>query len=329
MNTHEQPVLDLISNLHPHGPHPAVIEAARSAALDRYPDPDPAVLRGEVAWSIGVSRDQVLITAGATEAIHLALRAVLGPGDECTVFTPAFGEYETAALAAGFRVELHEAEPPGFEPPADPPRALLTVIANPSSPAGVYLDEAMFRRVLRIARGVLLLDAVYEPFVEDAWDANKLVRDGLPVLVVHSFTKLHAIPGLRVGYVAGPAPLIARLGALQPTWAVSAPAIEAAHAALPLVAERRAVVREVAETREAMHAFFAARGVAVSPARANFVLARTGDAAAMRAALLQRGIEVRDCTSFGLPEWVRITTPPAAELPRLLDALAAALDEVA
>ncbi|MCY4454746.1 MAG: aminotransferase class I/II-fold pyridoxal phosphate-dependent enzyme, partial [Chloroflexi bacterium] len=180
MNSDEG-ALDLASNLHPYGPHPAVVEAARSAALDRYPEPDPAVLRGEVALSIGVSREQVLITAGATEAIHLALRAVLGPGDACTLFTPAFGEYERAALAAGFNVERHEAIPPDFAPPpADPPRALLTMIANPSSPAGVYLDESVIRRVLRVARGVALVDAVYEPFVEDAWDANKLVRDGLP-----------------------------------------------------------------------------------------------------------------------------------------------------
>ena len=329
MNSDEA-TLDLTSNLHPHGPHPAVIEAARSAELGRYPEPDPAVLRGEVALSIGVSRDQVLITAGATEAIHLALRAVLGPGDACTLFTPAFGEYERAALAAGFNVERHAAIPPDFAPPpADPPRALLTMIANPSSPAGVYLDESVIRRVLRVARGVTLVDAVYEPFVEDAWDANKLVRDGLPVLVVQSFTKLHAIPGLRVGYVAGPAPLLGRLAELQPTWSVSAPAIEAAHAALPLEAERRAVAREVAETREAMHDFFAARGIVVSPARANFVLAQVGDARALRAALLHRDVEVRDCTSFGLPDWVRIATPPAAELLRLLDALAAALDEVA
>ncbi len=328
MNSDEG-TLDLASNLHPHGPHPAVIEAAHRAEIGRYPEADPAVLRAEVALSIGVSREQVLITSGATEAIHLALRAVLGPGDACTVFTPTFGEYERAALAGGFRVERHEAFPPDFAPPPDdPPRALLTAIANPSSPAGVYLDESVIRRVLRVAGGVVLVDAVYEPFVEDAWDANKLVRDGLPVLVVQSFTKLHAIPGLRVGYVAGPAALIGRLAALQPTWSVSAPAIEAAHAAIPLDAERRAVVREVAETREAMHAFFAARGIAVSPARANFVLARVGDARGLRAALLHRGIEVRDCTSFGLPEWVRVAAPPSAELPRLLDALAASLDEV-
>ena len=321
--------LDLASNLHPHGPHPAVVEAARRAELGRYP-PDTSTLAAEVALSVGVSREQVMITAGATEAVHLALRALLGPGDGCTVFTPAFGEYERAAVAAGFTVERHEAFPPDFAPPPDdPPRALLTVIANPSSPAGVYLDESVIRRVLRTARGVVLVDAVYEPFVEGAWDANNLVRDGLPVLVINSFTKLHAIPGLRVGYVTGPAPLIGGLAALQPTWSVSAPAIEAAHAALPLEAERREVVREVAETREAMHDFFASRGITVSPARANFVLAQTGDARAMRDALLRRGIEVRDCASFGLPDWVRIATPPAAELPRLLAALGEALEELA
>ncbi|MXW35440.1 MAG: histidinol-phosphate aminotransferase family protein [Chloroflexi bacterium] len=321
--------LDLASNLHPHGPHPAVVEAARRAELGRYPA-DTSTLAAEVALSVGVSREQVLITAGATEAVHLALRALLGPGDACTVFTPAFGEYERVAQGAGFTVERHEALPPGFAPPPDdPPRALLTVVANPSSPAGVYVDESVIRRVLRVARGVVLVDAVYEPFVEDAWDANKLVRDGLPVLVIHSFTKLHAIPGLRVGYVTGPAPRIGGLAALQPKWSVSSPAIEAAHAALPLDAERREVVGEVAETREAMHDFFASRGIAVSPSRANFVLAQTGDAPAMRAALLRRGIEVRDCTSFGLPDWVRIATPPAAELRRVLDALGGVLEELA
>ncbi|MXZ63652.1 MAG: aminotransferase class I/II-fold pyridoxal phosphate-dependent enzyme [Chloroflexi bacterium] len=110
------PTLDLASNLHPHGPHPAVVEAARRAEVGRYP-PETSTLAAEVALSIGVSREQVLITAGATEAVHLALRALLGPGDACTVFTPTFGEYERAALGAGFTVERHEALPPAIGTP--------------------------------------------------------------------------------------------------------------------------------------------------------------------------------------------------------------------
>ncbi len=314
-------VVDLSANLHPEGPHPLVIEAVREAALDRYPEPDAASLRDAIADSIDLEPEQVLVTAGATGAIHLAARALLRPGDACTVFTPAFSEYEAAARAAGARVVRHAAAPPEFVPPSDPPPAPLTLLGNPGNPHGVYLEAGAVRRLARETGGVLLLDAVYEPFVEGGWDANDLVRQGYPVLVVHSFTKLHSIPGLRVGYVTGQAALIARLVALQHPWVVGAPALAAARAALPLDASRRAIAREVAGTREALRSFFAARGIATAPARANFVLACVGDAAALRALLLRRGFAVRECASFGLPEWVRIATPSARDLPRLLAAL--------
>ena len=319
-------VIDLSANLHPHGPHPDVIEAARGAAIDRYPEPAAASLRDAIAESSGLEPEQVLVTAGATGAIHLAARALLRPNDACTIFAPAFSEYETAARAAGARVVRHAAAPPEFVPSSDPPPALLAILGNPGNPHGAYLEAGAVRRLAAETGGVLLLDAVYEPFVEGAWDADELVRQGFPVIVVHSFTKLHAISGLRVGYVTGPASLVAQLAALQQSWAVGAPALAAALAALPLDASRRAIAREVGETREALRGFFAARGIATAPSRANFVLARVGDAAGLRARLLRRGFAVRECASFGLPEWVRIATPAARELPRLLAALEAALE---
>ena len=323
----DEDVIDLSANLHPDGPHPLVVEAVRSAALDRYPEPDASSLRDAIADSSGLAPEQVLVTAGATGAIYLAARALLRAGDACTVFTPAFSEYEAAARAAGARVVRHAASPPEFVPPSDPPPAPLTMIGNPGNPHGGYLEAGAVRRLAAETGGVLLLDAVYEPFVEDGWDANSLVREGFPVLAVHSFTKLHSIPGLRVGYVTGPAELIARLAALQQPWVVGAPALAAAHAALPLDASRRAIAREVGETREALRGFLAARGIATAPSRANFVLACVGDAAGLRARLLQRGFAVRECASFGLPEWVRIATPSARDLPRLLGTLEAALEE--
>ena len=320
-------VIDLSANLHPDGPHPLVIEAMRNAALDRYPEPDAASLRDAIAESIGLEPEQVLVTAGATGAIHLAAHALLRPGDACTVFTPAFSEYEGAARAAGARVVRHDAAPPEFVPPSDPPPAALTMIGNPGNPHGAYLEAGAVRRLAAESGGVLLLDAVYEPFVEDSWDANELVRQGFPVLVVHSFTKPHSIPGLRIGYVTGPGELIARLAALQQPWVVGAPALAAAHAALPLAASRRAIAGAVGETREALRSFFAERGVGTAPSRANFVLAFVGDAAGLRARLLRRGFAIRDCTSFGLPEWVRIATPSARDLPRLITAIEETLGE--
>ncbi len=318
-------LIDLSANLHPDGPHPLVVEAVRSAALDRYPEPNAASLRDAIAASSGLEREQVLVTAGATDAIYLAARTLLRPGDACTIFTPAFSEYEGAARAAGARGVRHAAAPPEFVPPSDPPPAPLTMLGNPGNPHGAYLEAGAVRRLAAETGGVLLLDAVYEPFVEDRWDADDLVRHRFPVLAVHSFTKLHAVPALRVGYVTGPTELIASLAALQQPWVVGAPALAAAHAALPLDASRRAIAGAVTETREALRGFFAARGIATAPSRANFVLACVGDAAALRADLLPRGFAVRECASFGLPEWVRIATPAARDLPRLIEAIEGAL----
>ena len=320
-------VIDLSANLHPDGPHPAVIEAARNAAIDRYPEPGAASLRDAIAESIAFEPEQVLVTAGATGAIHLAARALLHPGDACTVFTPAFSEYESAARAAGAHVVRHAAAPPEFVPPSDSPPVPLAMLGNPGNPHGAYLEAGAVRRLAAESGGVLLLDVVYEPFVEGAWGANELVRQGFPVLAVHSFTKLHSIPGLRVGYVTGSTELIARLAALQQPWVVGAPALAAARAALPLDASRRAITHEVGETREAMRSFFGVRGIATAPSRANFVLARVGDAGTLRARLLRRGFALRECGSFGLPEWVRIATPSARDLPRLLAAIDETLEE--
>ncbi len=325
--TGTEALIDLSANLHSDGPHPLVVEAVRGAALDRYPEPDAASLCDAIADSISLEPEQVLVTAGATGAIYLAARALLRPGDACTVFTPAFSEYEAAARVAGARVVRHAAAPPEFVPPSDPPPSPLTMVGNPGNPHGAYLEAGVVRRIAAETGGVLLLDAVYEPFVEDGWDANELVRQGFPVLVVHSFTKLHSIPGLRVGYVTGPAGLIDRLAALQQPWVAGAPALAAAHAALPLDASRRAIAGEFTGTREALRGFFAAHSVETAPSRANFVLACVGDAAGLRTRLLRRGFAVRECASFGLPAWVRIATPASRDLPRLLAALEAELEQ--
>ena len=87
----------------------------------------------------------------------------------------------------------------------------------------------------------------------------------------------------------------------------------------------RSALAEVTHVRELIAGDLATRGVEVVEGRANFVLVRVGDAAALRLALLRRGFAVRDCASFGLPEWIRIAVPVEVAARRLLAALHAAL----
>lgn len=323
-------VLDLSANLNPFGVHADVLLAARDADVRRYPPADAAPLRDALARAADLDVSNVLVTAGATSALHVAVRALLPPGEACLLWPPTFGEYEAAVAAAGGHTVEVRAAPPDFAPDLEVGPAPLAVLCNPNNPTGVYLDRpAVEGLVARLGGGTLILDVAYDAFVEGAWDADDLVRAGLPVVVVHSMTKLHAAPGLRVGYVVASSEMIARLAAAQPSWPVGAAALAAGLAMVTVEPQQRRALAEVTRVREFVSRALARGGLEVAPSRANFVLVRVGDAAAFRRCLLGRGFAVRDCASFGLPEWVRVAMPVEAAARRLVTAFLASHEETA
>ncbi len=320
-------VLDLSANLHPLGPHQHVMQAAREADLRHYPEAHAESFRALLAARADVDPAQVLVTAGATDAIHLAARALLGAGDACALWPPTFGEYEAAIRLAGGTVREYRSEPPTFTPYLEVEPAPLGMLCNPNNPTGTYLSRAQVEAVQARLGGTLLIDVAYDPFVDGAWDADDLVRAGADVLVVHSMTKLHAVPGLRLGYVVGPAARIAQLAALQPSWTVSATALSAGPAMLNVEVWQRNVLPAIGGVRAQLVAGLAGAALEVVDGRANFLLARVGNAPAFRLALLRRGFAVRDCASFGLLEWVRVAVPSEGALRRLLTSWRAAFEE--
>jgi len=319
-------VLDLSANLHPAGPSPAVLAAARSVRFDRYAPADAAPLRAAIAAHEGVPPAWVLPTPGATAAIHLVARAFLAAGDRAAIAGPTFGEYEAAAYAAGAGVEHAHADAPGFVPPEALPEARLAFVANPNNPTGTYLARADLERWLSPER-LLVVDAAYEAFVEGAWDAVDLVRAGGNVAVIRSMTKLHAIPGVRLGYLIAAPEVITRLAELQPSWSLDAVAQAVGPVALGEQAARIEALSEVWATRDRMLQALRAAEVRLGPSSGNFLLAEvaTGDAAEARRALLREGILVRDCASFGLPAWVRVAVPRAVDEAHVTGALVAGL----
>lgn len=316
-------IVDLSANLHPAGPHPAVLAAARGARLDRYPPADAAPLRDAIAAASNLDPAMVLPTPGATAALHLIARVVLQDGGAAAAFGPTFGEYAAASRAAGSRLTVLHAPPPDFAPPLnanDARAAWLTFVCQPNNPTGVYLDRAALVDLARASR-LLVVDAAYNDFVTEPWDPDDLVREGLPVLVVHSMTKLHSIPGLRLGYVVGRPDVIARLAAHLPSWSIDAASLAAGLVAAGQREARMALLAPVHARRERLREAARAAGMEVAPGQANFLMLRTGDAPRARRALLSHGFLVRDCTSFGLPEWIRVAIPAPEHEAALRDAL--------
>lgn len=320
-------ILDLSANLHPDGADPAVIEAARTARLDRYPHAEALPLREAIARAHGLDPATVLPTPGGTAAIHLLARALLKTGDRAAVVPPAFGEYAAAACAAGATVIEALVTPPSFHlDVAVLPRVDVTFLCVPDNPTGRDLTHTEVLQAAEVSGGMVVIDAAYEPFADRAPFASDLARTNANVVAVHSMTKLHAVPGLRLGYVVAAPPVIALLASLQHSWALDAPSIAAGVVAVSQHEARRAALASMRQTREVLRAHWEAAGLDVAPGVANFLLVRVGDASRVRTALLAHRIVVRDASSFGLAEWVRVAVPPAARCDEVASAFLAAVE---
>lgn len=320
-------VVDFSASVSPLGPPPGVRAALVRLDPAAYPDPACTDLRQALAARDEVRPDQILVGNGSVELIHLLAQMGLTRGDTAAVFTPAFGEYAAACRRwAGRLVEIPADGRDGFRWRLDTAlgplgRARLVFLGLPNNPTGVYLTRAEVEWIAGACDGLLALDEAYRPFVERPWDTTELVATGR-VILLRSLTKDYGLAGLRVGYAVGPAPLIARLRAAQVSWSVNAAAQAAALAALADPDHLERVRAAVREAKAYLCAALAGLGLPVVAGAANFVLVGTGDAAAVRGRLLSRGLAVRDCTSFGLPDHIRVGVRTRPECERLVAALA-------
>jgi histidinol-phosphate/aromatic aminotransferase/cobyric acid decarboxylase-like protein/adenosyl cobinamide kinase/adenosyl cobinamide phosphate guanylyltransferase len=266
---------------------------------------------------------EIVPTNGGAEALWL-IPAALRPALAACVH-PGFTEAEAALRAHGVpvvRVLRQRAHGFALDPDAVPAQADVVIIGNPASPSGT-LDPASALLALRRPGRVLVVDEAFMDLVPG--EAETLVREPLPdVIVVRSFTKALAIPGLRAGYAVAPAPLAARLRAVRPPWSANALALAALAAAarrpdaLAAIAERATSEREDLE-----HRLAGVAGVRTWPSAANFCLVEVADGPAVLAALRERQIAVRAAASFpGLgADDLRVTARAPRENERLVAAL--------
>ncbi len=328
-------VVDFSSNINPLGPSERVRDAAAAVDLAAYPDRDCLLLREALAERLQVEVGQLLFGNGSTELIHLLSRAVLRPGGRCLIFEPTFGEYEAAATLAGGQIHrLRAGESQLFrwsvESALDTIREVrpeLTFLCSPNNPTGVQIGREDVVRILEAigSDGLLLLDEAYASLAEGGSDSDSLAPSllgGGNLAVLRSMTKDHALAGVRLGYLLAAPPLIDAVGRLQHVWSVNAVAQAAGLAALDdeeRVAEARAVI---AASKAFLYEQLGALGVPYTPSSANFLLVKVGDARETRLRLLRRGVAVRDCTSFGLPQHIRVAVRGREECERLIRELA-------
>ena len=323
-------VLRLSSNENPIGPSPRVIEAIRREAprVHLYPDGGCTEVRQALAGRLGVGPESIVVGNGADELLAMLARAALDPGDEVVIPHPAFEPYGTEATLSGAVVvssPLREYDQNLEDMQRRiTPRTKAVILCTPHNPAATIVRRRPLERFLDSLGAdppLVILDEAYRDFCDDddTPDGVVLQRRYPTLLSLRTFSKIAGLAGLRVGYLIARPEHIERINRVRAPFNVNRLAQIAAVAALgdPAHLERTRAV--VLEQRPRLQAALDQRGAPSPLSQANFILARVGErAGALRTALFQAGILVRDGAGVGFPGHLRIAVGTADQNARLL-----------
>ncbi len=320
--------LRLDFNENTEGCSPRVLERIRQITgeeLARYPEREP--VEKIAAAHLGLPPQQVLLTNGVDEAIHLLCEAYLEPTDEVMVVTPTFGMYEIFAEATGAKVvRVQCGEDMRFPVEkvlsAVTPATRLIAIASPNNPTGgVASRDELLAITAAAPQAAVLVDEAYFEFHGKTVMSDIVRQPNL--FVARTFSKAYGLAGLRMGILAGPHEQMATVRRVSSPYSVNAVALAALPVALEDTAFVAGYVAQVRVGRERLQQKLTQTGIPWWPSEANFVLMKIGErhrdfVAAMR----QRGILVRDRSSDpGCDGCVRITLGTVAHADRLLAVL--------
>ena len=306
--------------------------AAELAAVDwhRYPDRSYRALREAIAAHHDVDPAQVFAANGSNEVLQTLCLAYGGPGRSVAVFEPTYALHSHIARITGTGVATGERTHALTLDLAEVHRVLadaqpaITYLCSPNNPTGMVEDEATIREVLSLVPGLLVVDEAYGQFAP--WSALGLVGDDVPLVVTRTYSKTWSMAAARLGYLVGPAELVAQLDQVVLPYHLDSLKQAAGRLALQFEAQMRARVAALVEERGRLVARLGELPVDVWPSDANFVLIRPRevDGATVWQRLLDQSVLVRDFSSWPrLDGCLRVTIGTPDED----DAFLAALEE--
>lgn len=329
-------ILDFSASINPLGPPAGLFDflAAKLQELTVYPDPACRRLLAAISSRYRTSHSLVAGN-GAGELIYLVMRAI--PAGEVLVPAPTFALYEQGAQAVGRKVSYHFLQQrynfvldmPAFSAAVAQVRPVLTVLCNPNNPTGtLYRREDILTVAAACAEhgGYLLLDEAFLEFCPD-WHLRSLLPNTPPnVFVLCSMTKMYAIPGLRLGFLAAPAEIADKIKKLREPWSVNTLAQLAGEYVLRDHGFIRHTVEQVSRLAQKLaYQLNSFSQLRVWPPTANYLFLETlvMPSFVLQKRLLTEKILVRDCSNFhGLaPRFIRVAVRTECENEALVAAL--------
>ena len=311
-------------------PSPQAIEAARQACREirRYNDENYSALKRALADRHGLDEDRIICGAGSMDIMRDLAGCCLEPGRTLVTGRLSYAFPAVLARAAGADVRL--VEDSSFTHDIDAfidavtDRCAILYIANPNNPTGTSVDLDAMRRLAEALPDhvLLLIDAAYADYVTTLPAPDTLVDEGYNAAVLHTFSKVHGLAGLRTGWAYAGRHVVEAVAKVRLPAILSVPAMAAAIASLADTAHTNDVVQQTRALKQRTGARLAELGLDVTPGDGNFLLAGLPQSVAMDAeALYQRvkahGVLLRRLANFGLDRHVRITIGPPDDMAAL------------
>ncbi len=321
------------------GPPPGAQDAIRAFPPPQasiYPSGDAYYLRCQLAERFGMAPEQFLVGNGANEVITFVIKAFCQEGDNIITADKTFAVYEWVAEFSGFEARLVPLQEFGFDAEGMlqkiDERTKILFLCNPNNPTGTFWNREQLKWFLdRIdGRRMVVVDEAYAEFVEDPSypDGLALIREYPNLVVFRTFSKMYALAGLRIGYLAGSPEVVDIIRRTCVVYSVNTLAQVAALAALADNGEHVARTRELIRNGKT----FLAReignlGLTFVLGEGNFMMIKLplNDALAYRK-LMTFGVMVRAMTGFRFPNWIRVTISHEEAMVALVGALGQILD---
>jgi histidinol-phosphate aminotransferase len=315
-------VFKLSSNETPLGPSPHAIEAYRKVAthLEDYPDGAASALREAIGRAFGLDPARIVCGAGSDDLLNLLARAYLADGDEAIHTTHGFLVYPIATLGTGAKPVI--APETNYTASVDAILAAVTrktkvvFLANPNNPTGTYVSFDEIKRLHRSlpSQVLLVLDAAYAEYVRrnDYESGIELVATSDNVVMTRTFSKIHGLAALRLGWMFGPLHVVAAINRIRGPFNVNGPAIAAGIAAI----EDHAHQERAREHNDRWLGWLAQEleklGLKVTPSVANFLLIHFPETKGRTAKdadafLTARGLILRQVGAYKLPNALRMS----------------------
>lgn len=335
-------IIKLSSNEGALGPTPLAIKAFDSCAnsLHRYPDGAAENLRNAIGERYNLNPKQIVCGAGSDELLTLLCRSFAGTGDEVLYSEYGFAMYPIMALSVGAKpVKAPEKDLSANVENllnAVTNRTKIVFLANPNNPTGTYLSSLEMSHLREKLRDdiLLVIDAAYAEFVHEAdyEPGFELVNQGENTVMTRTFSKIHALGGLRLGWAYCPQHIVDILNRIRSPFNVSRPALEAGIASFSDEEFLRRSQYHNDFWREWTKNELMNLGLSVSPSVCNFLLVcfnekKSHSASSADSFLESKGILVRNLTNYNLPNCLRISIGLEEEMKILIDSLSLFLSQ--